>query len=101
MNRRTFLLIMTATLTLGLENIAIQPKPARAESEAGLEAPVMLGRRYRRWGGGRVRQVPQVRYQQQLAAKNLRANQKDANRRARAISKLKKSDIIRNYSPTK
>ena len=98
MQKRKFLSLAAILLALGLGDYVVQPQPAGAESEAGLEAPMLVGRRRgRRWGYRNNQQNQQQMQQQKMEAANLKYDQKDANRRAREVSKLKKRDIIHTY----
>jgi hypothetical protein len=98
MQTRTFISLATLSLILGLGDFVAQPQPAGADSEAGLEAPMMVGRRRGRRGGYRRNQTdPQLKQQQKAAAQTLKADQKDASRRAKEVGRLKEKDIIHEY----
>jgi hypothetical protein len=87
-------------LSLGVGDFVAQPQPAGAESEAGLEAPMYVGRRRGR-RGYRNQQNQQLKQQQKQEAMVLKSDQKQANRRARQVGRLKEKDIIHEYGSGK
>ena len=104
MQKRTLLTLAALSLLLDLGDFVAQPQPAGAESEAGLEAPMMVGRRRgrgrRRGGYGNQQnqqQNQQQKQQQKSEAQTLKADQMDAKKRAREVGKLKEKDIIHEY----
>jgi hypothetical protein len=102
MQKRTFISLAALSLILGLGDFVVQPQPAGADSEAGLEAPMVVGRRRGRRGGYRRNQVdPQLKQQQKSEAQTLKTDQKDANRRAKEVGRLKEKDVIHEYGSGK
>ena len=104
MQKRTFITLAVAGLMLGIGDFVAQPQPAGAESEAGLEAPMYVGRRrgrrgYRRNQNNGANQ--QQKQQQKVETATLRADQKDAARRAKAVGRLQEKDIIHEYGTGK
>jgi hypothetical protein len=101
MNKRTLLSIAALTLVSGWGDYYIQPQPAGAESEAGLEAPMYVGRRRRgrRGGGGynNNQQNQQQKQQLKMEAQTLKNDQMESSRHLRQLGKLRKKDIIHNY----
>ncbi len=102
MKKRTLLSIAALTLVSGWGDYLIAPQPAGADSEAGLEAPVFVGRRRgRRWGRGynnnQINQQTNLQLKQEQ--QTLRGDQMQDKKHLKSLAKLKKKDVIHNYGP--
>ena len=84
--------------------LVAKPAPAGAQSEAGTEAPMFVGRRFRgRRRGYNNQQNNQQNQQQKMMRKQSQMTRKaddmDNKKRAQELHRLKDTDIIHEYGP--